>query len=83
MKHDPSKENNKHGEDTCEEVGESTDGGRSVSQGRRLGPAMAPSPENVSGKSSRRQSLIKQAVTISRIIGEISGEKDLGDFQKF
>ncbi|KAL6971741.1 hypothetical protein U1Q18_031423 [Sarracenia purpurea var. burkii] len=81
-KQDPMKESSKQEEDTCEEVGESSDGGRSVSQGRCQILAMVPSPGNGSGNSLRRQSPVKQALTISRITGEISGEKDFGKSSK-
>ncbi|KAL6970395.1 hypothetical protein U1Q18_030095 [Sarracenia purpurea var. burkii] len=82
-KQDPTMENSKQDEDTCEEIGESGDDGRSVSQSRRQFPAMVPNRENGSDKSFRCQSPVKQATTASRIIGEISGETDLGNFQKY
>ncbi|KAL6953938.1 hypothetical protein U1Q18_043509, partial [Sarracenia purpurea var. burkii] len=82
-KQNPTKENSKHEEDTCKEAGESSNSGRSVSQGRRQVPAMVPSSEDVSGKGSVRQSPVKQAVTVSEIIGEISGEKDWSIFKNF
>ncbi|KAL6962671.1 hypothetical protein U1Q18_037630 [Sarracenia purpurea var. burkii] len=81
-KQDPSMEYSKQDEDTCEQVGESGDDGRSVPQNRRQLPALGPSGGNGSGKSFRRQSPVKQAITVSRIIGDISGETVLDNAKK-